>query len=103
MLAHQDILTEAESELIIQTLKDIRHDFHEGQIEFQTALEDIHLNVEHELIKRIGPVGGKLHTGRSRNDQVATDMHLYTKKKCIRLLITFMLFNKRYCSLQNNM
>lgn len=81
MLAHQDILTEAESELIIQTLKDIRHDFHEGQIEFQTALEDIHLNVEHELIKRIGPVGGKLHTGRSRNDQVATDMHLYTKKE----------------------
>ncbi|MCP6297257.1 lyase family protein, partial [Klebsiella pneumoniae] len=42
---------------------------------------DIHLNIEHELIKRIGDAGGKLHTGRSRNDQVATDMHLYTKKQ----------------------
>ena len=42
-------------------------------------LEDIHLNIEHELIQRIGEAGGKLHTGRSRNDQVATDMHLYTK------------------------
>ena len=45
------------------------------------ALEDIHLNLESKLTDMIGPVGGKLHTGRSRNDQVATDMHLYLQKQ----------------------
>ena len=45
------------------------------------ALEDIHLNLESKLTDLIGPVGGKLHTGRSRNDQVATDMHLYLQKQ----------------------
>lgn len=44
------------------------------------SLEDIHLNIEHELIQRVGDAGGKLHTGRSRNDQVATDLHLYVKR-----------------------
>lgn len=60
-------------------LKDIQADFHNHNIEFKHALEDIHLNIEHELIQRIGDPGGKLHTGRSRNDQVATDLHLYVK------------------------
>lgn len=80
MLAQQGILTEEESDTIIKGLQEIQHDYHEGNIEFTEALEDIHLNIEHELIERIGAVGGKLHTGRSRNDQVATDLHLYTKK-----------------------
>ena len=53
--------------------------FYNHNIEFKHALEDIHLNIEHELIQRIGDPGGKLHTGRSRNDQVATDLHLYVK------------------------
>lgn len=80
MLAQQGILTEAESNTIIKGLQEIQQDYHDGKIEFTEALEDIHLNIEHELIERIGAVGGKLHTGRSRNDQVATDLHLYTKK-----------------------
>lgn len=80
MLAQQGILTSEESDTIIKGLQDIQQDYHDGKVEFTEALEDIHLNIEHELIERIGSVGGKLHTGRSRNDQVATDMHLYTKK-----------------------
>ncbi|ARJ51400.1 argininosuccinate lyase [Staphylococcus lutrae] len=88
MLAHCQIITEAESQQIIQGLKAIQQDIHAGKVEFQTALEDIHLNIEHELIQRIGPVGGKLHTGRSRNDQVATDMHLYTKKE-VHIIIDY--------------
>ena len=50
-------------------MKDIQADFYNHNIEFKHALEDIHLNIEHELIQRIGDPGGKLHTGRSRNDQ----------------------------------
>ncbi|WP_457826747.1 lyase family protein, partial [Staphylococcus aureus] len=69
-------------------------DFHEGHIQFQASLEDIHLNIEHELITRIGAVGGKLHTGRSRNDQVATDMHLYTKKEVQNLIASIQSFQK---------
>lgn len=53
----------------------------QGQLEFSVAYEDIHLNIEKMLIDEIGSVGGKLHTGRSRNDQVATDMHLYLRKR----------------------
>ncbi|MFW3611134.1 argininosuccinate lyase [Staphylococcus caprae] len=79
MLANQSIISQDEAEAIIKGLKEIQKDFNEGHIEFKASLEDIHLNIEHELIQRIGEAGGKLHTGRSRNDQVATDMHLYTK------------------------
>ncbi len=81
MLGNQGIISQQDSEQIIQGLKSIQHDYHQDQIQFSASLEDIHLNIEHELIKRIGDAGGKLHTGRSRNDQVATDMHLYTKKQ----------------------
>ena len=52
-----------------------------NELEFSVGLEDIHLNLESKLTDMIGPVGGKLHTGRSRNDQVATDMHLCYKSK----------------------
>ena len=52
-----------------------------NKLNFSVEAEDIHLNIEKMLIERIGEVGGKLHTGRSRNDQVATDMHLYLKEK----------------------
>ena len=56
------------------------------ELEFSVALEDIHLNLESKLTDLIGPVGGKLHTGRSRNDQVATDMHLYLRKQ-VKMII----------------
>ncbi|EHJ06650.1 argininosuccinate lyase [Staphylococcus simiae] len=81
MLANQHIISETDKDAIITGLKSIQHDYHHGHIQFSTSLEDIHLNIEHELIKRVGNPGGKLHTGRSRNDQVATDMHLYTKEQ----------------------
>lgn len=85
MLAHQNIISEEEKNAIVKGLKDIQADFHNHNIEFKHALEDIHLNIEHELIQRIGDPGGKLHTGRSRNDQVATDLHLYVKKQVIEI------------------
>ncbi|MCO4341628.1 argininosuccinate lyase [Staphylococcus agnetis] len=99
MLYHQNVLTQKESEAIINGLKAIQKDFHDGNIEFQTSLEDIHLNIEHELIQRIGAVGGKLHTGRSRNDQVATDMHLYTKKEVKQIIEAIELFQKTIVNL----
>lgn len=94
MLSHKGILTENECQSIVQGLQEIQKDFHEGHIRFQASLEDIHLNIEHELITRIGAVGGKLHTGRSRNDQVATDMHLYTKKEVQNLIASIQSFQK---------
>ncbi|UXS75080.1 argininosuccinate lyase [Staphylococcus chromogenes] len=94
MLSHKGILTENECQSIVQGLQEIQKDFHEGHIQFQASLEDIHLNIEHELITRIGAVGGKLHTGRSRNDQVATDMHLYTKKEVQNLIASIQSLQK---------
>ena len=85
MLAHQNIISEEEKNAIVKGLKDIQADFYNHNIEFKHALEDIHLNIEHELIQRIGDPGGKLHTGRSRNNQVATDLHLYVKKQVIEI------------------
>lgn len=80
MLGKQNIIDPEESELIIKTLEEILLDIEAGQIEFSVAMEDIHMNIEAILTERIGDVGKKLHTGRSRNDQVATDMRLYVKE-----------------------
>ncbi|MGJ8641974.1 MAG: argininosuccinate lyase [Luteolibacter sp.] len=73
------LLTEDEFSLIEKGLREIEADIKEGKFEFRTSLEDIHMNIEAELTKRIGAVGGKLHTARSRNDQVATDTRLYCR------------------------
>ncbi|VED28891.1 argininosuccinate lyase [Staphylococcus warneri] len=81
MLANQNIISQDEAHTIIEGLKAIQKDVHQNKIAFKASLEDIHLNIEHELIQRVGEAGGKLHTGRSRNDQVATDIHLYTKEE----------------------
>ncbi|MDT3960290.1 argininosuccinate lyase [Staphylococcus kloosii] len=92
MLANQNIIAPKESDDIVAGLEQILTDYEAGNIKFDVSLEDIHLNIEHELIKRIGDTGGKLHTGRSRNDQVATDMHLYTKEQVstiIELITSF--------------
>ncbi len=80
MLGHQGIISLKESQLIVNTLKEIKNDIEAGRIEFEVTMEDIHMNIEAILTARIGDVGKKLHTGRSRNDQVATDMRLYVKK-----------------------
>jgi len=79
MLGEAGIITKDESALIVKTLKEILTDIEDGKIEFMIDAEDIHMNVETILIQRIGDVGKKLHTGRSRNDQVALDIRMYIK------------------------
>lgn len=89
MLAKQGILTDAERDTIISALTDIKNEISEGKLEIAGTYEDIHSFVEAMLIERTGETGKKLHTGRSRNDQVALDMKLYTRdeiKECDVLL-----------------
>lgn len=81
MLGSCGIIPKEDAEKIQSGLKSIREKIVAGEVEFSIADEDIHMNIERLLIEEIGPVGGKLHTGRSRNDQVATDMHLYLHKQ----------------------
>ncbi|MCG7436475.1 argininosuccinate lyase [Lysinibacillus sp. FSL R5-0849] len=81
MLGATGILPTADVEAILSGLAQLKEKAIAGELEFSIANEDIHLNLEKMLIDLIGPVGGKLHTGRSRNDQVATDMHLFLKKR----------------------
>jgi argininosuccinate lyase len=76
MLAHIGLIKKSEAKKIIKGLRSIEKDIIAGSVEFSTELEDIHMNIETELRNRIGPVAGKLHTGRSRNDQVALDERL---------------------------
>jgi argininosuccinate lyase len=73
------LLKQDEFDAIEKGLLEIKADIQAGKFEFRTSLEDIHMNIEAELTKRIGAVGGKLHTARSRNDQVATDTRLYCR------------------------
>src|SRR3954452_17885996 len=77
MLAKVGLITDAERDQIIAGLKSIERDIEAGNFTFDETLEDIHMVVEAELIKRIGEPGRKLHTGRSRNDQVALDLYLW--------------------------
>ena len=79
MLARQGIITGKEAETIICGLNEILAEIEEGTFVFSVAREDIHMNIEARLIEKIGPVGGKLHTARSRNDQVALDVRLYLR------------------------
>ncbi len=79
MLAHSGIITNEERDHICAHLDQIGEEIAAGQFPFRTDLEDIHMHIENALIARIGDVGRKLHTGRSRNDQVATDLKLYTR------------------------
>nr|WP_285839822.1 argininosuccinate lyase [Alkalihalophilus marmarensis] len=81
MLGKCGILPAYEVEQITEGLKILQKKADAGELEFSVQNEDIHLNLEKLLIDEIGPVGGKLHTGRSRNDQVATDMHLYLRNE----------------------
>ena len=79
MLGETGIITTEESKKIAEGLKKVEEKLLNGQIEFKMENEDIHMNMESYLHQEIGPLAGKLHTARSRNDQVATDMHLYLK------------------------
>jgi len=85
MLARQGILTENEMQEIVGGLDSIRRDVEDGKLSVDEKYEDIHSFVEANLIDRIGDAGKKLHTGRSRNDQVALDMKLYTRHEIVEI------------------
>lgn len=82
MLAEQGLLTDDERDQIIAALDEIGEQIKAGQFEHRIELEDIHMHIEQALIQRTGDVGRKLHTGRSRNDQVATDVKLFLRDAC---------------------
>ena len=79
MLAHVGVLTSVERDAIVAGLQAVEAEITAGSFSWSTALEDVHMNIEARLIARIGEAGKKLHTGRSRNDQVATDLRLYLR------------------------
>lgn len=85
MLAHVGLLTADEAKQIVEALDAIGAEIERGELAFRTSLEDIHTHIEQALIGRTGDLGRKLHTGRSRNDQVVTDLKLWTREACDRL------------------
>ncbi|MGQ0501940.1 MAG: argininosuccinate lyase [Panacagrimonas sp.] len=87
MLEKVGVLTAADTQAIVAGLAAIRADIDSGRFEWKTELEDVHMNIESELTRRIGEAGKRLHTGRSRNDQVATDVRLYLRESIDDLLV----------------
>ncbi len=86
MLGAQGIIPQSEADEIIDGLQEILSDLEAGKLEFDPSCEDIHMFVEQALTERMGDVGKKLHTARSRNDQVALDMRIYLRDKCDEIL-----------------
>ncbi len=92
MLARRKIISKKDADLIIKGLNGIAARIESGKFRFRKDLEDVHMNIEHALIKKVGPAGGKIHTGRSRNDQVALDIRLYLRdgtREIIKLIKAF--------------
>ncbi|WP_232349950.1 MULTISPECIES: argininosuccinate lyase [Commensalibacter] len=87
MLAKQKIISETDKNSIHQGLREIEREIQSGQFEFSRALEDIHMNIEVRLAERIGEAGKRLHTARSRNDQVATDFRLWIRQNIDELIL----------------
>ncbi|EHM00350.1 argininosuccinate lyase [Lentilactobacillus parafarraginis F0439] len=86
MLGHTKILDQTDVDQIVAGLEALQQELHEGKLKFTVENEDIHMNIEALLTEKIGPVAGKLHTARSRNDQVATDFHLYLKNRLPKIV-----------------
>ncbi|MFB0557290.1 MAG: argininosuccinate lyase, partial [Dehalococcoidia bacterium] len=86
MLAKQGIIAKSEAGTIIKGLNSIRKEIERGKFQFKTELEDIHMNIEAGLFEKIGDVAGKLHTARSRNDQVALDLRLFVKEEILKTI-----------------
>ena len=84
MLAEKGIISAEDQEKIAHGLNTILAEIEAGKFEFSTRLEDIHMNVEQRLAELVGPAAGRLHTARSRNDQVAVDFRLWTRKELLR-------------------
>jgi len=80
MLAKQGIISQKEAKIIVDGLFSIKEEIDQDKFQFKSELEDIHMNIETRLIEKVGEVGGKLHTARSRNDQIALDMRLFTRQ-----------------------
>jgi argininosuccinate lyase len=89
MLGKQKIIPKKDSDAIVKGLMEIAEDIKSGKFKFRKELEDIHMNIESALIKKIGSAGKRLHTGRSRNDQISLDMRLYLKEESKK--ITFLI------------
>ena len=85
MLAKVGIISETDRDDIIKGLKDIYKKIEEGNFSFEVALEDIHMNIEKRLTDAIGEAGGRLHTARSRNDQVALDTHMFIRRQVVEV------------------
>jgi len=99
MLAKQGIVSEKEAEIIIKGLTSIADEIEQGKFQFNPELEDIHMNIEARLIEKVGEAGGKLHTARSRNDQVALDLRLFTKEAISETLVKLREFQQALVSL----
>lgn len=94
MLGKQQIISKEDEHSIVEGLQGILMDIKNGDLEFDPTAEDIHMFIEAELTDRIGNAGKKLHTGRSRNDQVALDLRMYTKKQIVEIKTQLLQFEK---------
>ncbi len=99
MLAKQGIISGKEAEIIANGLTSIAEEIEQGKFQFSHELEDIHMNIEAKLIEKVGEVGGKLHTARSRNDQVALDFRLFTKEAISDTLVRIREFQQALINL----
>ena len=99
MLGETGIIPAEEAGQIVETLQQIRKDIEDGKIQFDTALEDVHMNIESILTDRLGDVGAKLHSGRSRNDQIATDERLFLRDAADELQGQIIELQKTFVSL----
>ena len=94
MLAKQGIISPKEARTIAEGLTAIGEEMEQGKFQFKPELEDIHMNIEASLIEKVGEIGGKLHTARSRNDQVALDLRLFTKESINKTLLGLKKFQR---------
>ena len=99
MLAKQGIITQKEAKIITNGLVAIGKEIEQGKLQPKAGLEDIHMTIESRLIDKVGEVGGKLHTARSRNDQVALDIRLFTKEAITDTLLGIKNFQQALISL----
>lgn len=99
MLHKQGIINKKELNQILKGLSEIERDIEEGKFQFKAELEDVHMNIERALIEKVGSAGAKLHTARSRNDQVATDLRLYLRTKVQELIEELAELEKTFLSI----
>ncbi len=99
MLAKQGIISPEEARIITDGLAAIGEEIEQGKFQFKSELEDIHMNIEARLIEKVGEVGGKLHTARSRNDQVALDLRLFAKEAIAETLTRLKEFQRALITL----